>query len=203
MRGRDMDPLQHLNRPPGRQRRNDGVISPENGRPNEQRHISLGDIVKGVFGATPVGGAINAGINQGKANEANEEALGFARQDIQARQPFRDQLFASLQNRAQRPDLSNVFASQNPFASNLGPLNPQDPQAQAPLGGGLLGNTVRDFLANRGLGGLSAAELRARGVTGALVDGRGGRRSAPLRGGESAPFTEDEERFGGRFEGDF
>jgi hypothetical protein len=51
-----------------------------------------------------------------------------------ARQPFRDQLLQSLQNPAQRQDLSGLFAgSQNPFAQNLGPLNPTAPQMAGPL----------------------------------------------------------------------
>ena len=120
----------------------------------------LGSIAKiGGFVAAPftggasipiglgVGGAIDAAGQQGKANEASQQALDFARQDIAARQPFRDQLFASLQNQAQRPDLSNLFQSENPFAQSLGPLNPQAQQATAPItpaqrsggGGGAVG----------------------------------------------------------------
>ena len=180
-------------------------------RPNEQRHIGLGTLAKiGGFIAAPftggasipfglgVGGALDAGSQQGKANAAQQEALDAARQDIAARQPFRDQLFASLQNRAQRPDLSNLFESQNPFARTLGPLNPEAQQTTAPITRqgsgftGFIGGIGQKFLDDRGLGGLSAEELRARGVTGLLV----GRQ----RGGRNlGPFTEDEERFGGRF----
>lgn len=218
MRGRnDMAVLEQLNRPPGRQRRRDGVISPENGRPNEQRHISLGTIAKiGGFVAAPftggasipvglgVGGAFDAASQQGKANKASEEALEAARRDMAARQPFRDQLFSSLQNPAQRQDLSGLFQSQNPFAQNIGPLNPEQPQPTAPLprgGGGLLGGVVDRFLAARGLGGLSKEELRARGVTGGIVDRR-------QRGGGgsrvSVPVLEDEAtRLGGRLGEDF
>ena len=94
---------------------------------------------------------------------------------------------------------SKVLESANPFAQTLGPLN--QPQAMAPIGGGLLGNTVQNFLVDRGLGGLSADELRARGVSGALV-GRGGG-GARGRGRGLAPFLENEERFGGRFKGEF
>ena len=109
--------------------------------------FSLGNLAKlGGFVAAPftggasipiglgVGGAIDAAGQQGKANEASQQALDFARQDVEARQPFRDQLFASLQGgQAQRPDLSNLFQSENPFAQSLGPLNPQAQQATAPI----------------------------------------------------------------------
>ena len=212
MRGRnDMAVCEHLNRPPGRQRRRDGVISPENGRPNERRHISLGTIAKiGGFVAAPftggasipvglgVGGAFDAASQQGKANKASEEALEAARRDMAARQPFRDQLFSSLQNPAQRQDLGNLFQSQNPFAQNLGPLNPSQPQATAPIGGGSglfggLGGVVQRFLDEKGLAGLSREELRQRGVTGAFVDRRGGF----ARKRVSAPVVEDEARRGG------
>ena len=189
--------------------------------------FSLGNLAKlGGFIAAPftggasipiglgIGGALDAGSQQGRANQAQQEGLDFARQDIESRQPFRDQLFASLQNRAQRPDLSNLFESQNPFARTLGPLNPEAQQTTAPITRqgsgftGFIGGIGQKFLDDRGLGGLSAAELRQRGVSGLLVDRmerqsqRGGRRSAPLGGGVSA-FLEDEERFGGRFEREF
>ena len=108
--------------------------------------FSLGNLAKlGGFIAAPftggasipiglgIGGALDAGKQQGRANRAQQEGLDVARQDIAARQPFRDQLFASLQNQAQRPDLSNLFQSQNPFAQTLGPLNPEAQQTTAPI----------------------------------------------------------------------
>lgn len=220
MREREDMVLQNLNRPFGRQRRNDGVISSENGRPNERRHIKLPGLSTlakiGGFVAAPftggasipiglgIGGALDAGSQQGKANEASQQALDFARQDVTARQPFRDQLFASLQQgQPQREDLGSLFQSANPFAQTLGPLNPAQPQTMAPVGGGgFLGNTVQDFLAKRGLGGLGVEELRARGVTGGIVDRRRGG-SASFTGRGRAPFLEDEERFSGRFEREF
>ncbi len=107
-----------------------------------------------------IGGAIDAGQQQGKANQASQQALDFARQDVEARQPFRDQLFASLQQgQPQRQDLSNVFQSENPFAQALGPLNPTQPQAApiAPQGaqpqGPQLPPDAARFLAGRGRGG--------------------------------------------------
>ncbi|KKK87834.1 hypothetical protein LCGC14_2749250 [marine sediment metagenome] len=88
-------------------------------------------LIEGGLGAL---GAIQAGQQQGRANEASQQALDFARQDIEARQPFRDQLFASLQQgQPQRQDLSSLFGSQNPFASELGPLNPAQQQMAAPI----------------------------------------------------------------------
>ena len=79
-------------------------------------------------------GSFLSSKQQGKANRAQEEGLDFARQDIAARQPFRDQLFASLQQgQPQRQDLSNLFGSQNPFAQALGPLNPEAQQTTAPI----------------------------------------------------------------------
>ncbi len=84
-----------------------------------------------------IGGALDAGSQQGKANQITDEQLEAARRDMAARQPFRDQLLTSLQNPAQRQDLSSLFAgSQNPFARNLGPLNPQAaaPPQSAPIG---------------------------------------------------------------------
>ena len=112
--------------------------------------FSLSNLAKlGGFAAAPftggasipiglgIGGALDAGQQQGRANEASQQALDFARQDIEARQPFRDQLFASLQQgQPERQDLSNVFQSQNPFAQSLGPLNPTQPQAMAPVAPG-------------------------------------------------------------------
>lgn len=108
--------------------------------------FSLGNLAKlGGFVAAPftggasipiglgIGGALDAGKQQGRANEASQQALDFARQDVQSRQPFRDQLFASLQQgQPQRQDLSNLFGSENPFAQTLGPLNPQQ-QTMAPI----------------------------------------------------------------------
>ena len=214
MRGRSMAVLEHLNRPPGRQRKGRGVRSGPNGRPNEHRHISLGTIAKiGGLVAAPltggasipiglgVGGALDAAGQQGKANEASQQALDAARRDVAARQPFRDQLFASLQQGpAQRQDLSGLFQSQNPFAQSIGPLNPEQPQPTAPIGGNLLGGVVGRFLDKQGLAGLSREELRRRGVTGGIVDRR--QRSG---GGSrvSAPFPEDEVRFSGRPGEDF
>ncbi len=113
--------------------------------------FSLSNLAKlGGFAAAPftggasipiglgIGGALDAGAQQGKANKASQQALDFARQDIEARQPFRDQLLASLQQgQPQRQDLSNLFGSQNPFASELGPLNPAQPQMAAPIAQGL------------------------------------------------------------------
>ncbi len=112
--------------------------------------FSLSNLAKiGGFAAAPftggasipiglgVGGALDAGAQQGKANEAQEEAMAAMRADLAARQPFRDQLFASLQQgQPERQDLSNVFQSQNPFAQSLGPLNPEQPQAMAPIAPG-------------------------------------------------------------------
>ena len=109
--------------------------------------FSLGNLAKlGGFALAPVtggasipiglgvGGALDAAGQQGKANKASQQALDFARQDIEARQPFRDQLFASLQQgQPQRQDLSNLFGSENPFAKTLGPLNPQAQQTAAPI----------------------------------------------------------------------
>ncbi len=109
--------------------------------------FSLGNLAKlGGFVAAPftggasipiglgIGGALDAGAQQGRANEASQQALDAARQDMAARQPFRDQLFASLQKGpAQRQDLSNLFGSENPFAKTLGPLNPGAPQTTAPV----------------------------------------------------------------------
>ncbi len=109
--------------------------------------FSLGNLAKlGGFVAAPftggasipiglgIGGALDAGKQQGRANEASQQALDFARQDVESRQPFRDQLFASLQGgQPQRQDLSNLFGSENPFAQNLGPLNPQAQQMTAPV----------------------------------------------------------------------
>ena len=87
-----------------------------------------------IAGGTAVLGAITSARKQGQANKVSNEALAAARADLAARQPFRDQLFASLQGgQAQRPDLSNLFGSQNPFASELGPLNPAQPQMTAPI----------------------------------------------------------------------
>ena len=109
--------------------------------------FSLSNLAKiGGFAAAPftggasipigmgIGGALDAAGQQGKANEAQEEAMAAMRADLAARQPFRDQLFASLQQgQPERQDLSNVFQSQNPFAQSLGPLNPTQPQAMAPV----------------------------------------------------------------------
>ncbi len=109
--------------------------------------FSLGNLAKlGGFAAAPftggasipiglgVGGALDAAGQQGKANEASQQALDAARRDMESRQPFRDQLFASLQQGpAQRQDLSGLFQSQNPFAQSTGPLNPEQPQPTAPL----------------------------------------------------------------------
>ena len=124
--------------------------------------FSLSNLAKlGGFAAAPftggasipigmgIGGALDAGQQQGRANEASQQALDAARQDMAARQPFRDQLFASLQQgQPQREDLSNVFQSQNPFAQSLGPLNPTQPQAMAPIApppiGGGRGGRPRD-----------------------------------------------------------
>ena len=95
-----------------------------------------------------IGGALDAGSQQGKANAASQEALDAARADMASRQKFRDQLFASLQQgQPQRQDLSGLFQSQNPFAQSTGPLNPEQQQPTAPLpqavpqgvGGGLGG----------------------------------------------------------------
>ena len=108
--------------------------------------FSLSNLAKlGGFAAAPftggasipiglgIGGALDAGAQQGRANEASQQALDFARQDIAARQPFRDRLFASLQQgQPQRQDLSNLFQSQNPFAQSLGPLSPAQQQPIAP-----------------------------------------------------------------------
>ena len=126
------------------------MISLTSVRPNERRHFKLpglSTVAKiGGFALAPftggasipiglgIGGALDAGQQQGRANEASQQALDAARQDMAARQPFRDQLFASLQQgQPQREDLSNLFQSQNPFAQSLGPLNPTQPQAQAPI----------------------------------------------------------------------
>ena len=101
--------------------------------------MGLFDKLKGlapfIGPAVSVLGSVLGSRKQGEANEVAREGVDVARQDIAARQPFRDQLFASLQNQAQRPDLSNLFGSENPFATTLGPLNPQAPQATAPIQG--------------------------------------------------------------------
>ena len=103
-----------------------------------------------------IGGAIGSANQQGKANEITDEMLQRAQADRAARQPFRDQLMQSLQNPAQRQDLSSMFASENPFSRNIGPLNPSAPQTAGPVappqggggGGGLMGgvrNAVQDL----------------------------------------------------------
>ena len=172
------------------------IVEHQLNHPNEQRHIGLGTIAKlGGFALAPftggasipiglgVGGAIDAGQQQGRANQAQQEGLDAARADLAARQPFRDQLFQSLQNPAQRQDLSNVFGSENPFASALGPLDPQAQQATAPV--------------MPGPGGIDPRIAQARGL---------GLRGAGGRGGGSGRFREEfienERRFGGRFGGD-
>jgi hypothetical protein len=99
-----------------------------------------------------IGGALSSAGQQGKANEITDEMRAAARADMAARQPFRDQLTQSLQNPAQRQDLSSLFAgSQNPFAQNLGPLNPTTPQMAGPIapsvrgrGGGGSGRFLRE-----------------------------------------------------------
>ena len=94
----------------------------------------LGKLAPFIGPAVSLLGTVLASKQQGKANKASQQALDFARQDVEARQPFRDQLFASLQQgQPQRQDLSNLFGSQNPFASELGPLNPAQPQMTAPI----------------------------------------------------------------------
>ena len=131
-----------------------------------------------------IGGALDAGQQQGRANEAQEQGLEAMRQDLAARQPFRDQLFQSLQNPAQRQDLSGMFASENPFASALGPLNPQAQQATAPVGP-----------TGPPPGGVDPRMAQALGLRG--MGGRGGG-SGRFRD----EFRENEQRFGGRFGGD-
>ena len=134
--------------------------------------FSLGNLAKlGGFIAAPftggasipiglgIGGALDAGSQQGRANQAQQEGLDFARQDVLSRRPFRDQLFQSLQQgQPQREDLSDLFRSANPFAQALGPLNPEAqapiaPQAPQPLQRPQLPPDAARFLAGRGRGG--------------------------------------------------
>lgn len=130
-----------------------------------------------------VGGALDAASQQGKANEAQEQAMAAMQQDLAARQPFRDQLFASLQNQPQRQDLSGMFQSENPFASALGPLNPQQQQAAAPIMPGPVGQPPVQFNPSRQGGGIDPATI-------------------PTSRHPRFQFGENERRFGGRFEGD-
>jgi hypothetical protein len=107
----------------------------------------------GVGGLIPAN-SLNAAQQQGQANTLSQEAVDFARQDIERRQPFRDQLFASLQQgQPQRQDLSNLFGSANPFAKSLGPLNPQAQQAAAPVAPPALNPFPRGRRTFRGGGG--------------------------------------------------
>ena len=134
--------------------------------------FSLGTLAKlGGFAAAPftggasipiglgIGGALDAGAQQGRANQAQQEGLDFARQDVLSRQPFRDQLFQSLQQgQPQREDLSGLFRSANPFAQALEPqAQPQPlgqlPQAPQPLQRPQLPPDAARFLAGRGRGG--------------------------------------------------
>ena len=65
--------------------------------------------------------AVQTASQQSRANDLQNQALGFAKQDYAGRQPFREALMAKLSAPTPTaPDLSGLFQSSNPYGRRYG-----------------------------------------------------------------------------------
>ena len=100
------------------------------GGPAEVGGGGIGGFLGDIFGSQdPVGGFLS-GLDFSRLNEQRSDLQDRSAQDFQARLPLQDAFLQSFvnQNQLQAPDLSSMFATENPFSRPAGPVGFGGPQ---------------------------------------------------------------------------